>query len=36
LERAHLKEFVEGLENKLLFECSESGDNLRHEINIDQ
>ena len=28
LERAHLKEFVESLDNKLLFECSEGGDNL--------
>jgi ABC-type multidrug transport system fused ATPase/permease subunit len=28
LERAHLKEFVESLENKLSFECSEGGENL--------
>jgi ABC-type multidrug transport system fused ATPase/permease subunit len=28
LERAHLKEFVESLDNKLLFECSEGGENL--------
>nr|QUF59447.1 ATP-binding cassette transporter Abcc1-1 [Brachionus angularis] len=28
LEKAHLREFVENLENKLLFECSEGGENL--------
>ena len=28
LEKAHLKEFVEILENRLEFECSESGENL--------
>ncbi len=28
LEKAHLKEFVESLDNKLLFECSEGGENL--------
>lgn len=28
LELAHLKEFVVGLENKLMFECSEGGENL--------
>jgi ATP-binding cassette, subfamily C (CFTR/MRP), member 1 len=28
LEDAHLKEFVKNLDNKLLFECSEGGDNL--------
>ncbi len=30
LEKAHLKSFVEGLDKKLLFECSEGGDNLRY------
>ncbi len=29
LELAHLKDFVENLENKLNFECSEGGENLR-------
>lgn len=29
LEQAHLKTFVESLEKKLLFECSEGGENLR-------
>ncbi|CAF0855506.1 unnamed protein product, partial [Brachionus calyciflorus] len=28
LEKAHLKDFVENLENKLMFECSEGGENL--------
>ena len=28
LEKAHLKSFVEKLDNKLLFECSEGGENL--------
>ncbi len=28
LEQAHLKEFVEGLDKKLLFECAEGGENL--------
>jgi ABC-type multidrug transport system fused ATPase/permease subunit len=28
LEHAHLKAFVEGLDKKLLFECSEGGENL--------
>jgi ABC-type multidrug transport system fused ATPase/permease subunit len=29
LEKVHLKDFVLNLENKLLFECSEGGENLR-------
>ena len=29
LEKAHLKEYVQGLDKKLLFECSEGGENLR-------
>ena len=29
IERAHLKSFVENLDGKLLFECSEGGENLR-------
>ena len=29
LEHAHLKKFVIELENKLNFECSEGGENLR-------
>lgn len=29
LEQAHLKDFVEGLDKKLLFECTEGGENLR-------
>lgn len=28
LEHAHLKEFVEGLDKKLLFECAEGGENI--------
>ncbi len=28
LEHAHLKEFVESLDKKLLFECSEGGENI--------
>ena len=28
LEKAHLKEFVSGLDKQLLYECSEGGDNL--------
>jgi ABC-type multidrug transport system fused ATPase/permease subunit len=28
LEKAHLKDFVENLDNNLEFECSESGENL--------
>lgn len=35
LELAHLKHFVSGLPDKLNFECSEGGENLRYEqINI--
>lgn len=34
LERAHLKEFVLTLDNKLDFECSEAGENLRFESNF--
>jgi ABC-type multidrug transport system fused ATPase/permease subunit len=30
LEKVHLKVFVQNLENKLLFECSERGENLRY------
>jgi ABC-type multidrug transport system fused ATPase/permease subunit len=30
LEKVHLKEFVLNLDNKLLFECSEGGENLRY------
>jgi ABC-type multidrug transport system fused ATPase/permease subunit len=33
LEKAHLKECVQNLENKLLFECSEGGENLRSVKN---
>ena len=33
LQDAHLKTFVESLDNKLLFECSEGGENLR-QLNI--
>ena len=29
LENANLKKFVENLDNKLMFECSEGGENLR-------
>ena len=29
LEKAHLKEYVQELDNKLMFECSEGGENLR-------
>lgn len=29
LELAHLKQFVSGLEGKLLFKCSEGGHNMR-------
>lgn len=29
LEQVHLKDFVQSLPNKLLFECSEGGENLR-------
>ncbi len=29
LEHAHLKSFVQGLDKKLDFECSEAGENLR-------
>ena len=29
LEKANLKGFVESLDKKLLFECSEGGENLR-------
>jgi ABC-type multidrug transport system fused ATPase/permease subunit len=29
IEKANMKEFVLNLNNKLLFECSEGGDNLR-------
>ena len=29
LEHSHLKEFIMGLENKLNYECSEGGENLR-------
>ena len=29
LEKAHLHEFVQKLDKKLLFECSEGGENLR-------
>lgn len=29
LEQAHLKDFVQALDGKLLFQCSESGENLR-------
>lgn len=28
LEKSHLKSFIESLDNKLLFECSEGGENL--------
>jgi ABC-type multidrug transport system fused ATPase/permease subunit len=30
LEKAHMKEYVQELDNKLLFECSEGGENLRY------
>lgn len=30
LELAHLKEFISGIENQLMFECSEGGENLRY------
>ena len=30
LEQAHLKEFVKGLNKKLLFECTEGGHNIRY------
>lgn len=30
LENVSLKEYVETLNNKLLFECSEGGDNMRY------
>lgn len=30
LEQVHLKEFALSLENGLMFECSEGGDNLRY------
>ena len=30
LEQAHLKEFVQGLDKKLYFECTEGGENLRY------
>lgn len=29
LEKVHLKEFVQALDNKLMFECSEGGKNFR-------
>ena len=29
LEKAHLKEFVQGLDKALDFECTEGGENLR-------
>ena len=29
IEKANMKEFVMSLQNKLLFECSEGGENLR-------
>ena len=32
LDKANLKKFVENLENKLIFECSEGGENLRFRI----
>lgn len=32
LEQVHLKEFVQSQEAKLLFECSEGGENLRYPI----
>jgi len=32
LENANLKKFVENLDNKLMFECSEGGENLRFFI----
>ena len=31
LEQENLKEFVCGLDKKLLFECAEGGENLRYE-----
>ena len=34
LEKAHLKEFVQELDKKLLFECSEGGENLRYLLFI--
>lgn len=32
LEKVHLKELVQMLDNKLLFECSEGGKNFRYEL----
>ena len=34
LEHAHLKKYVESLENGLQYECSERGDNLRLVNNM--
>lgn len=34
LEKAHLKDLVLGLENRLEFECNEGGENLRFLIEI--
>lgn len=34
LEKAHLKEFVQELDDKLMFECSEGGENLRYGKKI--
>ena len=34
LEHAHLKKYVESLENSLQFECSERGENLRLVNNM--
>lgn len=34
LEKAHLSEFVSGLDKKLEFECNEAGENLRLKWNV--
>jgi ABC-type multidrug transport system fused ATPase/permease subunit len=34
LEKVHLKDYVLSLENKLLFECSEGGENLRYSERL--
>ena len=32
LDKSNLKDFVESLDEKLLYECSEGGENLRYKI----